>query len=231
MKNTTAQIVWIFMLIFCLYFWRIPANAVDGILEQVGGISSETTAMLLLLPVIATLISVLHYIVGVSGYGIFMPTMIAVVFMSTGIGEGLILFATILGISILSNMVLKKMKLHFWPARSMGLMMISMIVFGLMFFLKNISISSVLFMILLAEEFVRTQLSKSKKEAIMLTVGTLVLAIFGAIVLKSTEVQRLVLDNPMVTILIVVVVNIMVGNYKGIRLTEIKRFKNAIRKK
>jgi len=39
------------------------------------------------------------------------------------------------------------------------------------------------------------------------------------------------LDNPMVTILIVVVVNIMVGNYKGIRLTEIKRFKNAIRRK
>jgi len=88
-----------------------------------------------------------------------------------------------------------------------------------------------LFMILLAEEFVRTQLAKSKKEAISLTVGTLVLAMVGAIILNARGIQKMVLDNPMVTILIVVVVNIMVGNYKGIRLTEIKRFKNAIRRK
>ena len=86
-------------------------------------------------------------------------------------------------------------------------------------------------MILLAEEFVRTQLAKSKKEAISLTVGTLVLAMVGAIILNARGIQKMVLDNPMVTILIVVVVNIMVGNYKGIRLTEIKRFKNAIRRK
>jgi len=74
-------------------------------------------------------------------------------------------------------------------------------------------------------------LAKSKKEAISLTVGTLVLAMVGAIILNARGIQKMVLDNPMVTILIVVVVNIMVGNYKGIRLTEIKRFKNAIRRK
>jgi len=57
------------------------------------------------------------------------------------------------------------------------------------------------------------------------------LAMVGAIILNARGIQKMVLDNPMVTILIVVVVNIMVGNYKGIRLTEIKRFKNAIRRK
>jgi len=97
--------------------------------------------------------------------------------------------------------------------------------------IKNMSIYPVLFMILLSEEFVRTQLAKSKKEAVSLTFGTLILAIFGAIVLKTNGVQHLVLSYPELTILIVVVVNILVGNYKGIRLTEIKRFKNAIRKK
>ena len=136
-----------------------------------------------------------------------------------------------MGISLLSNLVLKKMKLHFWPARSMGLMMISIVVIGLMNFIKDISVYSVLFMILLAEEFTRTQLAKSKKEAISLTIGTLILAIIGAIALNANGVQKWVLDNAMVTILIVVVVNIIVGNYKGIRLMEIKRFKNAIRRK
>jgi len=228
MKNATAHIaVWL-LIIFCLSFGATPVLASSGLVR---GVSSETVALLLLLPLVATLVSVMHYVLGISGYGIFMPTMMAVVMMSTGVVGGLILFASILGISILSNLILKKLKLHFWPARSMGLMMISVVVIGLMNFLKDISVYSVLFMILLAEEFVRTQLAKSKKEAISLTVGTLVLAMVGAIILNARGIQKMVLDNPMVTILIVVVVNIMVGNYKGIRLTEIKRFKNAIRRK
>lgn len=226
MKYATAQIAFVLVLLFCLSFGIIPANASNGL---IGGTSSETVSLLLLLPVVATVVSVIHYIVGVSGYGIFMPTMMAVVMMSTGIVNGLILFGSILAISVFSNLILKKLKLHFWPARSMGLMVISVVVIGLMSIFKNISIYPVLFMILLAEEFVRTQLSKSKKEAISLTVGTLILAIVGAIVLNANGLQKIVLDNPLMTILIVVVVNIIVGNYKGIRLTEIKRFKNAIR--
>jgi len=121
----------------------------------------------------------------------------------------------------------------------MGLMMISLVVFGLMVGLtylkiveiQNLSIYPILFMILLAEEFTRTQLAKSKKEAVSLTLGTLILAIFGAIILKMSEIQNLVLQNSEITVLVVVVINIVVGNYKGIRLMEIKRFKNAIRKK
>lgn len=233
MKNATAHIAFVLMLIYSLTIGVNSVYAKSNLIEGAvnSGVSSETIALLLLLPVIATLISVMHYIIGVSGYGIFMPTMMAVVLMSIGVGSGLTLFASILGVSVLSNLILKKLKLHFWPARSMGLMMISVVVFGLMFVFKNISIYPVLFMILLAEEFVRTQLAKSKKEAVSLTIGTLVLAIIGALVLKADGLHQLVLGNPEVTILIVVVVNIMVGSYKGIRLTEIKRFKNAIRKK
>jgi len=233
MKLATAQFAIVCAVIFRLTIGVIPTLATNQIIDGAvaRGVSSETIALLLLLPLVATIVSVMHYVIGVSGYGIFMPTMMAVVMASMGVGEGLVLFASILAISLLSNLVLKKLKLHFWPARSMGLMMISVVVFGLMVILKNISIYPVLFMILLAEEFTRTQLAKSKKEAMALTVGTVVLAMVGAMALRAPGVQQLVLGYPEATILIVVVVNIIVGSYKGIRLTEIKRFKNAIRKK
>ena len=39
------------------------------------GVPANTIVLLLLLPLIATLVSGLHYILGLSGYGIFMPTM------------------------------------------------------------------------------------------------------------------------------------------------------------
>ena len=119
------------------------------------GVPANTIVLLLLLPLIATLVSVLHYVLGLSGYGIFMPTMIAVAFLATGILGGLVLFALILAISILSSLILKRFRLHFWPARSIGLMLISVGTFGLMVLatyvkvlnVSNISIFPILFMI------------------------------------------------------------------------------------
>lgn len=204
-----------------------------------GEVPENTVILLLLLPLVATLVSVIHYVVGLSGYGIFMPTMMAVAFLATGVPAGLALFIVILGITLLSNIFLKKLKLHFWPARSITLMLVGLVTFGVMalaaklniFEVNQISIFPILFMILLTEEFVRTQLIKSKKEAMRLTVGTLVLAAVGAIVMGIEEIRSLALRYPGAVLLLVIVVNVIVGNYSGIRLTELKRFKNAIRKK
>ena len=130
--------------------------------------------------------------------------MIAVALSATGIVGGLVLFGAILMISILSNLILKKLRLHFWPARALGLVLISMGVFGLMVIsaglkmvdISNISIFPVLFMILLAEEFTRTQLVKSKKEAVKLTLGTLGLAILGSVLMGWQGVAEVVLRYP-----------------------------------
>jgi len=202
-------------------------------------VPTNTIVLLLLLPLVATLASFLHYVVGLSGYGIFMPTMIAVAFLSTGFFGGLLLFALILIISLMGNVILKKLKIHFWPARAINLLFISVAVFGLMILtsfvdfidISKISIFPILFMILLAEEFTRTQLVKSKSEAKNLMAGTIVLAITGAVIMNFGLVQDLVLKYPELILLIVLVANLMIGNYSGIRLMEIKRFKGAIRDK
>ncbi len=203
------------------------------------GVSANTIVLLLLLPLVATLVSVLHYIFGLTGYGIFMPTMLAITFLATGIFGGLLLFAIILTISLVGSMMLKKLRLHFWPSRSINLALIAFGTFGLMFLssfipfgdISNISIFPILFMILLAEEFVRTQLVKSRNEAMKLTLGTLIVAIGGAVTMSFRWVQEMVLLNPEIAILLVIVINIVVGSYKGIRLSEVSRFKKAIREK
>jgi hypothetical protein len=211
--------------------------AVDTATEK--GVPQNTIVLLLLLPLIATLVSVLHYVIGLSGYGIFMPTMIAVAFLATGVVSGLVLFGMILAISLLSNLILKRYKLHFWPSRSINLMFISLATFGLMVLstyvpildLSKVSIFPMLFMILLSEEFVRTQLAKSKSEAKKLMLGTLVLAMLGAGVMSIKQVQGMILAYPGWSLLAGLIVNIIVGNYSGIRLSEISRFKKAIRNK
>lgn len=201
------------------------------------GVASNTIVLLLLLPLIATFVSVLHYMGGFSGYGIFMPTMIAVVFLATGIFGGLVLFASILLVSILSSFLLRKLKMHFWPARAISLLFISLSTFILMIFssyfrlidIRQISIFPILFMILLTEEFTRTQLNKSNNEAKKLTIGTIILAITGTIIMNFSWFQGIVLKFPELVVILVLAVNLLVGNYKGIRVSEIKRFKDGIR--
>lgn len=201
------------------------------------GVATNTMVLLLLLPLVATLVSFLHYVVGLSGYGIFMPTMIAIAFLATGIFGGLVLFAWILVLSVASNLVLRKLKLHFWPARAIGLMMIALGTFGLMVIstfvewidISRISIFPILFMILLAEEFTRTQLVKSKNEAKKLMVGTMIVAITGAIVMNFGWVQEMMLKYPDLVVVLVLIANLLLGNYTGIRWSEIKRFRKAIR--
>jgi len=201
------------------------------------GVASNTIVLLLLLPLIATLVSVLHYMGGFSGYGIFMPTMIAITFLATGIFGGLLLFGMILGVSLLGNFILKKFKLHFWPSRAISLLFISLATFVLMIFssffslidIRQISIFPVLFMILLSEEFTRTHLAKSKNEAKKLTIGTIILAISGAIVMNFGWFHEIVLKYPELIVVLVLIINILVGNYKGMRFSEITRFKDGIR--
>jgi hypothetical protein len=203
------------------------------------GITESTIVLLLMLPLVATIVSVLHYVGGLSGYGIFMPTMLSVVLINTGIAGGLMLFGMILLVSLLTNLLMRRLKLHFWPSRSINLVLIGVGTFALMAIsadmklldISKISIYPILFMILLAEEFVRTQLVKSKNEAVRLTMGTLVLSVMGAGLMSVEVVQRGVLNYPEAVIVGTLLVNLAVGNYAGMRLTELGRFKKAKRVK
>jgi len=224
------------LLVLCA-FSAVPVEAAGVFTGYAlkSGVTSETVAMLILLPLVATVVSFLHYYIGLTGYGIFMPTMMAITFLSMGIIEGLILFAVILVISLFSNIILKKLKLHFWPARAINLVLISVGVLlanrtYMTYGTNRIDIYAIMIMILLVEEFVRTQLIKSKIEARNLTVGTLLLAVMGAGIMSIGGLKNWVLNNSDITILFILVANIVIGNYKGMRLTEIARFKKAIRK-
>lgn len=201
------------------------------------GVPEETIVLLLMLPLVASLVSFLHYVVGISGYGTFMPTMIAVAFVSTGVAGGLVLFALILLITVVGGRFLKKLKLHYWPARSINLLIVAMGVFFLMVIssfiqiidISKLSIYPILFMIVLAEEFVKTQMAKSKREAKVLALGTIFVALVGAGLMGLLGLQFLVMRYPEVMILLAVGVNLWVGNYTGLRFTELARFKKAIR--
>ncbi len=217
-----------------------PANPIKYAIRAAvsAGVPPNTIVLLLLLPVVAALIAGFRHLVGIRGFGIFLPAALSVVFVATGPVAGIGLFLVIVAVSTALRMLLRKtkVKLQYLPRMSLILLFVVLGVLGVLFLapvirradITNISIFPVLILVLLAEDFSRVQLGKSAKTAINLTTETLILALVSYIFLTSKVVQEFALLKPEILILSVAIFDIFLGKYIGLRLREFWRFRKLI---
>jgi len=218
-----------------------PLNPVKYAIKQAvaAGVPANTIVLLLLLPVVAAIIAAARHLVGLRGFGIFLPAALSVVFVATGPIVGIGLFLAIVTVSVLARIIFRKtkIKLQYLPRMALILWFVVLGVLAILFAapiikhpeLYKVSIFPVLILALLAEDFTRVQLGKSAKVAIHLTSETLVLALVSYAFLTFKPLQKFALLNPEILLLGVAVCDFMLGKYVGLRLMEIWRFRKLIR--
>ena len=202
------------------------------------GVPANTIVLLLLLPIVTFVIAFSRNVVGIRGFGIFLPAALAVTFVATGPVIGIGLFLVIVLVSTATRMILRKLKvkLQYLPRMSLILWAVVIGVLGVLFAaplirfssLANVSIFAVLILVLLAEDFIRVQLGKSVKTALHLTTETLILALISYLFLTLGALQKFVLLNPEVTLLSVGVLDFALAKYSGLRLMELYRFRKLV---
>lgn len=197
------------------------------------GIPANILVLLLLFPVVASFIAISRHIIGLRGFGVYTPAVLAVAFVSTGITTGLILFFLIFLTTTLGKIIITRMKLQYLPRTAVLLWSVSTVIFAILLFapavplfasIVSAGIFPMLVLILLSENFMEAQLSGNFKKAVELTLETLILAVVSAVLLRTLVVQQFVITHPEVTILGVLLVDILVGRYTGLRITELFRF-------
>ncbi|MFH1971757.1 MAG: 7TM domain-containing protein [Patescibacteria group bacterium] len=203
------------------------------------GIPVNMIVLLLLLPMVATVIAAARHLIGLRGFGIFLPAALSVVFVATGPIVGIILFFLIITVSWLVRSILRRLKinLQYLPKAAFLLWAVSLGVLGLMFLsplykipgIENVSIFPVLILALLAEDFTRISLGKSFKTAFTLTTETMLLALLSYFVLTTQWVQSYALLNPEKLLIGIGIVDFVLGKYVGLRIMEIWRFKKLIK--
>lgn len=194
------------------------------------GVPANTMVLLFLLPLVVALIAAARHFLGIAGFGIFTPAMISVAFLAAGITAGLAVFLVTLLVAMITREVLKRFKVHYLPRMAILLWFICLGIFAFIFAFPEVSIFPILFMILLVENFIEVQAGRSRREAMGMTIETLLIALVGYFLMNWRFLQAFVLLNPEVVILGVLVFNILVGKYTGFRLLEYQRFKPAIEK-
>ena len=203
------------------------------------GVPPNTLVLLLLLPIVTFVIAFSRNVVGIRGFGIFLPAALSVVFVATGPIVGIGLFLVIVTVSTVVRLVLRKLKLklQYLPRMSFILWAVVLGVLGVLFMapllnfsaLANVSIFAVLVLILLAEDFSRVQLGKSAKTAVSLTFETLILSIISYLFLTLQPLRQYVLLNPEASLFLVALADLILGKYTGLRVMEFYRFRKLIR--
>ncbi len=202
------------------------------------GVPPNTLVLLLLLPGVAAFIAATRHLVGIRGFGIFLPAALSVVFVATGPLLGIGLFLIIVFIATAVRILLRKLKikLQYLPRMALILWFVVVGVLGLLFlapvtggsFFGGISIFPILILALLAEDFTKVQLGKSAKVAVNVTGETLGLALVSYFFLASRVLHEYALLHPEMVLLITALVNIVMGRYIGLRLMELWRFRKLI---
>lgn len=205
------------------------------------GVPANTIVLLLLLPIVATVIAGTRQIIGIRGFGIFLPAALSITFVAIGPILGILLFMAIVVISTIVRIVTRKLKLklQYLPRMALILWFVSFGILGILFAspmikygpLLNVSIFPVLVLTLLVEDFTRIQLGKSFKTAIGLTYQTLILSLISYLFLTYAPFQRIVLLNPEIALISTFVIDIILGKYLGLRFMEYYRFRKLINSK
>jgi hypothetical protein len=197
------------------------------------GVPFETVALLLMLPIIATFIAFLRQVVGIKAFGVYTPLIITFAFLATnGLKYGIIIFLAVILSGMLMRFVLKPFRLLYLPRVAIMLSVVAVVILLMLTIggsarrtgLASVSIFPILIMITLVEKFVTVQIEKGDRTALILTLETLVISVIGYYIASWGGLIKFIAQAPWI-ILLTLPINILLGKWTGLRLSEYLRFR------
>lgn len=192
--------------------------------------------VLLLVPVGAFLIAFLRNIVGIKTFGTFMPILIALAFRETELVMGIALFCILVALGLLIRFYLEYLKLLLVPRLASVLIIVIMLMALVSLFSHKLGfdkgLSIALFpMVILAMTIERMSLvweELGPAEALKQGFGSLTVAALAYLIMSSRFLEHLVFVFPEL-LLVVLALTLLMGRYTGYRLTELWRFRAALK--
>lgn len=195
------------------------------------GIPANTIFLILLTPLLALIVSFTRVVVGLPTLDMLVPIALAFALVAVGITVGLLVLGAILVASYISKVSLSRVRIMFYPKRSLSMLFLALAVFGALTLgvvleferILSVSIFPILILMLLGDMIVSVQLHKSSAETFMITGTTIAIGLIGYLAATSSVIQNTIILYPEI-VLLVIPANILVGRYFGLRVLEVFRF-------
>jgi hypothetical protein len=193
---------------------------------------------LMLIPVGTLVLSLARNIIGIPTFGIFTPILLTLFFKETSLGFGMLFFGVVVLIGIGERYILDKFHLLAVPRLSIILTLVILMMLGYSFFSHDFAVFSqkhlAFFPIVIVAINIERLSIMITEEGLVNTlktlVGTLIIAILGWALYSITALEMFVFTNPELLFTIIGLL-ILIGRYKGYRLSEFLRFRDLVRQR
>ncbi|MEL6560384.1 MAG: 7TM domain-containing protein [Bacteroidota bacterium] len=194
-------------------------------------IPAEMIKILLLLPLGAFLVSVFNNIIGIKTYGLFLPVLISFAFFNAGVIPGVILFSVMIAVVAAINYPLEKGGIQY--NSKIAIMLIAVVVTALAVInllhktqWLNASIPlffPIIILTIVSERFARKTEEEGVGQALNLYLSTLLVTLVIYYILSAETIQNFIMTFPEI-ICSLAGLNILLGKWIGLRVTEYYRF-------
>lgn len=200
------------------------------------GLAPNTLYLILALPFITFIIAFSRQVIGISTFGVYAPTMLALAFMILGVTFGLSVLVIVVLISYLLRLIFQKVNLLYIPKVALLLSLISLsfllIIWVIVFTETNVSIALAIFPMLvmstISEKFISTQSEEGIKSAVFASLETTIVALIAYYFVTWTFIADSLMSTPEI-LLLPLLGNIILGKFTGLRLSEYFRFRGLLR--
>ncbi|PIZ76669.1 hypothetical protein COY05_00240 [Candidatus Peregrinibacteria bacterium CG_4_10_14_0_2_um_filter_38_24] len=214
--------------------WNAISSLVNYMITK--GIPSNTIVLLLMLPLIVTLITFIKQVIGFGTFGLYSTSIITLSFLALGINAGLAILAVIIITGALFRKVLDRFHLLHHPRLAIILCSSTLVILGLLAFgawlnvsqIASIAVFPILVMTTMAEKFANALSGRGYKATIFLMTETMAVSILCYELVEWEYMQTLMLAYPEL-ILLLLLINVLLSRWTGLRLTEIFRFREVMK--
>lgn len=192
---------------------------------------------ILLIPIGTLVLSLARNIIGIPTFGIFTPILLTLFFKETSFGFGLVFFLVVIAIGIGQRYLLDKFYLLAVPRLSIILTLIILLMIGYSFISNDLTATTnhlSFFPIVIVATNIERLSVMIAEEGLMNTLktllGTLVIAILGYALYMIPALEIFMFTNPE-CLFTVMGLLVLIGKYKGYRISEFIRFRDLVRQK
>lgn len=199
------------------------------------GVSQNLLRIILMIPFGALVTVIFRNVIGLETFGTFLPALIASAAKDTGLWWGMIGFVLVIVMTALVRRAMDWLQLLHSPKMAILLTTVVMIILGATVIstnlgytqLAHLSLFPIAILAITAERFALYEAEQGLWKSVKVTVATLVVVAAAYAVMGSQFLQSMVMAFPEI-LLIIIALNLWLGKWIGMRLSEFIRFRKLI---
>lgn len=208
------------------------------------GISASIILILFMLPVVATLIGFTRHILGLRSLGIYLSILLTFILFKIGNIEnsyksdirigftyGIPLIILIFTSTLFYQWLVKKISMHYYPKLSLVIFGVTATLIASIIILSLLGIKNILLLdtftlvlaVAVSEKYFSLLSRKNYKTTIFISLESLIIASLCYLLISWEVFQTIIINRPLL-LLLLIPINIMIGKFTGLRLSEQLRF-------